>query len=295
MPNKIDKPGVYAEDIHRDEYHQDPVAEISLSRSIALKLVDRSPLHAWYDHPRLNANYEYETDDKYSLGTAAHRVILGKGQELAVCGESDWRKADAKLFKQTALDQGHIPLLPSQYETVMNAFASIQPQLADLGLADAVFSKKHGTSEAVVVSHDPTAGYMRMMADRLLPSGAILDIKFTGVEVSAATLAKHCAQMQYEFQQAFYERVIGNLYEELRGNLDFTFIFIENKPPFAVMPVKLPADALNKGRAKVAEACTIWARCKRQKEWPSFSKLGVQRLEYPAWSTAEYVDAEADQ
>jgi len=74
MTNRITEPGIY--DIPETDYHADPIAEPSLSSSIAKILLARSPRHAWANHPRLNPNQEPETRREFDFGSAAHAMLL---------------------------------------------------------------------------------------------------------------------------------------------------------------------------------------------------------------------------
>ena len=67
----INTPGIY--EIPATEYHADPCPEPSLSASVARTLIDRSPLHAWMQHPRMAGQQDRESQaTRMSLGTAAH-------------------------------------------------------------------------------------------------------------------------------------------------------------------------------------------------------------------------------
>ncbi|WP_242401117.1 hypothetical protein [Acetobacter okinawensis] len=48
----ITTPGIY--DLPEAQYHADPCPTPSLSNSVARILLDESPMHAHFSHPRLN-------------------------------------------------------------------------------------------------------------------------------------------------------------------------------------------------------------------------------------------------
>ncbi len=50
-------------------YFADPAAQPSLTQSIAKILIEKSPLHAWHEHPRLGGKPD-EPDDTYSSARA---------------------------------------------------------------------------------------------------------------------------------------------------------------------------------------------------------------------------------
>jgi hypothetical protein len=65
--------------ISADAYHADPAPAPSLSSSIAKTILHQTPRHAWFEHPRLNPNFEPKDDSKFDLGSVAHELLLGKG------------------------------------------------------------------------------------------------------------------------------------------------------------------------------------------------------------------------
>ena len=283
----ITKPGFYRDFAIRAEYHNDPCPEPSLSRSVAKTILTRTPYHAWYEHPRLNPEYEYVSEDKFDIGTAAHAILLKAGDEIKVIDADSYRSKDARLERDTARQMGMIPLLPEQYERAEEAAISVRNQLGNFGLEYVL----NGDSEVVCAGMDPEAGWVRCMFDKIAQEEAF-DFKFTAIQINHDNLARHCAQMQYEFQQCFYERVAGTVADQMPPK-DFTFIFVENKPPYAVLPVKLPPDAIAKGRANVDRACRLWAAAKKNAKWPMFEGE-IPRLEYPAYSVAAWADLQEE-
>jgi hypothetical protein len=90
----ITEPGLY-EGVPETVYHADPVEPgPSLSSSIAKLLVTRSPRHAWHEHPRLRKAkaLEVEAPSKaMDIGTAAHKLILGRGRDIVEITADDYR------------------------------------------------------------------------------------------------------------------------------------------------------------------------------------------------------------
>jgi hypothetical protein len=65
-------------------------------------LVDRSPWHAMWNHPRLNPAHEPKQQDNFDIGSAFHTMMLGKGAEIEVFDFDDWRTKDAKEARSAA-------------------------------------------------------------------------------------------------------------------------------------------------------------------------------------------------
>lgn len=284
----IEKPGIYAGMLDT-QYHADPCPEPSLSRSLVSLLVERTPRHAWQGHPRLNPNYaeENEEEEKFNLGSAFHTALLSRGAKIHVVDAADWRTNAAKAERADARARGETPLLVSQAERVMAMVEAVREQLPDFGLGH-LFTADAGLAEQVVAWNDPVAGWCRCMLDWMdKDTFTVTDLKSTSLAINAATLGRHCSNMLYEVQQAFYSDGVTQLLPDLKGRLKFRFLFVEDKPPFAIMPVILPGDAIAKGEEYVRRAKHLWAASKASNKWPRFSGTDVA-VEYPPWATAEF-------
>lgn len=282
----ITAPGLYADPAIRAAYHSDPLPEPSLSRSVARIIANRTPAHARIAHPRLNPDYQPYEASKFDLGSAAHALILKEGAAIEVIDAADWRTNAAKDARDYARAAGKTPMLRHQYEETVACVDEVRAQLPAFGLGD-ILSPEHGQSEVVAAWNDPVAGWCRVMFDRLMSDLTIWDFKFTGIELTDESLSRHMAGMGYEFQHAFYERGIENLYPDLKGRVKFGFVFCEIKPPFAILPVRLSNAAVAKGRAGVQVACERWAMAKATEVWPAYEG-DVRVIEYPPWSIAEW-------
>src|SRR5262245_60670140 len=115
--------------ISADAYHIDPCPSPSLSASIAKLLSSRTPLHAWYAHPRLNPAYEVDTDQKFDIGTACHSLILNDPRIFHIVDADDWRTKDAKAQRDEARAAGKVPLLALQWKRVNDMCLSARTQL----------------------------------------------------------------------------------------------------------------------------------------------------------------------
>ncbi len=98
-------------DVAAARYHADPCVKPSLSSSIAKILLEKTPRHAWYAHPRLNPDFAANTDTKFDLGSVVHELMLGKGVGYAVIKAADYRAKTAQAARQAAREEGKVPLL----------------------------------------------------------------------------------------------------------------------------------------------------------------------------------------
>src|SRR5262252_290299 len=111
---RVKKPGFY--DLAHRDYFADPCPKPSLTQSHVKLLLERSPKHAWYEHPRLNTDYKEEDDRTFDLGNTVHALIFGGGRELAVLPYADWRTHDARDARALAIKEGRIPVLGRVFE-----------------------------------------------------------------------------------------------------------------------------------------------------------------------------------
>lgn len=103
------EPGMYP-DISDHDYHADP----ALSSTGAKALIECPAIYReQIDNP--------VTKDAYDFGHVAHRLLLGKGSEIAVypvdClgANGAVSTAAAKEFAKTAREQGRVPIKPDDY------------------------------------------------------------------------------------------------------------------------------------------------------------------------------------
>ena len=60
------KQGIFT--MSEEMYHSDKIgSEITLSNSIAKIIIQQSPQHAWYAHPRLNPRHQSVDSDRFDL------------------------------------------------------------------------------------------------------------------------------------------------------------------------------------------------------------------------------------
>ncbi len=78
---KVTVPGIYQ--MTKDEYMADPCPEPSLSHSLAVKMLQESPLHAWSSSRRLNPNWKERRTEEMNHGQALHSLFL-EGADIMV-------------------------------------------------------------------------------------------------------------------------------------------------------------------------------------------------------------------
>ncbi len=283
-------------DVTASAYHADPAPEPSMSSSIAKVLLDQSPRHAWLQHPRLNVDIPAESDPTRAkeIGTAVHKLALGRGGEVVVIDAADFKGGAAKTARAAAYAAGSCPILKPDYEQAQAIAEAVASQLAQIGDCEGFAA---AAPEVVGISHDPTGAWLRCMIDKLeeRENGAILwDLKTGDTSAEPSTLGRRIANMGYEVQAALYERVVSTIRPDLAGRLRFRWVFVENEAPHLITVAELDNAGLEIGRKKVAAALALWNRCRRENDWPGYP-ASVVIAEYPpfaesAWLAREIAD-----
>lgn len=276
MSARIEKPGIY--DMPEAVYHADPCIEPSLSNSIARILLDQSPMHARYAHPRLNLKREpFEVTAAMDFGTALHKLLLGKGASIIEVKADAYRSAAAKEARDIARETGSVPLLTEAHDRVHECAGAVLEQMKQREDCAEFFAA--GRSEAVMIWKKDGI-WCRGMVDRLPddPKAPIFDVKGTGLSANPIEWDRRMVK-EYRTQDRFYAQ--GS--KILRGvdPQPMRFVVAEMKAPFAVS-VLTPAPTLRSlAEDDVARAQTLWGDCLKRNEWPGYPHTA--HIEAPNW------------
>lgn len=283
MTVKFTGPGLY--DISSDDYHADLLSPTpSLSSTIAKKLLAQSPLHAWTASPRLNPDYISKDSKTFDIGRAAHRAILGKGEDfvaipeavLAANGAASTK--EAKAFIAEAREAGLTPLKADEVAAVERMAQAIIPQLS----ANGIRISPHRSEVVAVAEID---GVMcRAMIDNapIDPKLPLYDLK-TCEDASPEACRAACRRYRYDLSAAHYTDVWKAVTNETR---DFLFVFIEKTNPNAICIIGLDGQVMEAARVDAARSREIWRICNRDNHWPGYP-AGVHRVGYPEFHFAQ--------
>lgn len=284
----ITKPGIYT-DMAAADYHADPAPAPSLSQSLAKILLAKSPLHAWHAHPRLNPDYVHDDDTKFDIGNIAHKMLLGRGKEIAVLeGFNDWRKDAAKEAREAAAKVGKIAVLGKTAARADRMVNAARAQLELRGLGD-LFGAD-GDSEVVVAWQEGPI-WLRQMIDWLSDDRLIFaDYKTTDESAAPAALARKMVNDGWHIQAAMGERGL-DLVTGTGGRRKFLFVVQEATVPYALNVVEVGADPLVMGRKMLDAAVNTWTRCMRADRFPGYP-LDIVTPEFPGWAEQQWLDRE---
>jgi hypothetical protein len=271
------------------DYHGDKLApRPSLSSTLARKLF-LSPLHAWTASPRLNPDWQPEEKAEFDLGRAAHRAVLGRGDDYAAIPEELLAKngyASTKAAKKWIEEQraaGVTPLSAEAMAMVETMAAKCRERLALVGIK----LNPERSELAAIGERDDCA--IRCMADNAPRNSPwLIDFK-TARDASPDGAIRAVTTLGYDLQAAHYEDTWEAATGERRRML---FIFQEKTPPFEVGIYELhqgddEADWMTNARDKAKQARRIWADCLRRNDWPGFpAAIGV--LGAPGYYSAKW-------
>lgn len=269
----VTEPGVY--DLPNDEYQDDPVPGGSLSSTGAKRLLP----------PSCPARFRYlqthrETKHEFDIGHAAHRLVLGAGEPLAVVEAADWRTKAAKEQRDAARADGRVPILAEEYARVQEMAAALREH----PVAAALFHPKHGKPEQSLFWVDDESGIWRRARLDWLPNPGgrmiVADYK-TCASAAPAAVRRAVEAYGYHQQAAWYLDGIAAL--KLADDAAFLFVFQETAPPHLVTVVELDFDALLVGRAKNRQAIDVYTQCVASGRWPGYGD-DIELISLPPWA-----------
>jgi hypothetical protein len=276
-----------------EEYHKDPCETPSLSSSTAKKLVSESPLHAWTDHPKYGEQEgddeaEASTDEEkkaFENGKLVHRLLLGKGEELVVVDAKDWRTNAAKAERDEAKAAGKLPVLIGRLDELTDIVEHLRERCRSYGY------EFRGESEVPIEWYEQGAAgpvLCRSMLDHVfVDDGVIWDVK-TCRSANPKKIARSFVENGYDIQWRAYIRALERLRPKLTGRVEFTFLFMEIKPPFAVTPIDPPGDACEIGKRRWQRAVSLWERGLVKNHWPSYVDA-LHVFELPRYVVLEHL------
>lgn len=256
-------------DIPEAEYHADPCERASLSSSVAAILCDRSPLHAWAAHPRLNPDYKPETATHFDIGSVAHDLLL-KGDGVAeVLDYDDWRKKEAQVFRDEARAAGKVPILRRQYDACQAMIEALRRQLGQSSKTSGLFDRTGGF-EKTITWEDDGGVPCRSRLDWIAEDGAVIVDYKTAENANPDIWGRTMTRLGCDVQAAFYTRGVM----KATGRSDparFLFVVQEKSPPHALSVIGLEPHLMTIAEKKVLYALELWRECIDTNTWPGYS------------------------
>lgn len=291
-------------DVHDAVYRADPCAERSLTQSIAKTLLTLTPAHA--RHMRA------EPTTKFDIGHIAHRLLLGRGRELVPMAFDDWRTKAAREAREEAEAVGQLAVLEKDYATgdqmTEAAFRQLivdRPYAADWDTDDTdppraevvAIARVDGPIHEFMGDGGPSLDppvighhWLRALIDWLPSLTRVWDLKTSSMSCARATAV---SLPDWCIQAAMHERILNLIDPDNAGRREHRFVVQENFEPYALQVVRLTEAHMTIGRAQIARAEAIWARCMATGEWPAYP-IEDATPEYPAWKMAQVIEGQTD-
>jgi hypothetical protein len=263
---RLRTPGVYV--IPSRFYHADPAPIPSLSHSIARVILDSSPMHARWKHPRLTPEPppKHEPTKSMDDGTILHKLILGRGEDFEIIDAADWRTNAAKAAFKAARAIGKVPVLAHHLESLMACANAVLAQMRAHPACAEFFEP--GQSEATMLWREGPV-WCRSLVDRIpdREGAPLYDLKSTQRSAAPEEFGRTLERM-YATQNAFYSRGAQAV---LPGPpREFRFIVFETSAPFAVSVLVCGASLLEIAERDIKRAVMSFAKCQILGDWPGY-------------------------
>jgi hypothetical protein len=266
----VDSPGLY--DIPESAYHADPVPGGSMSSTQARHILSPG-CPAIVDYERTHPTHR----DVFDVGTAAHKLVLGKGGELREIPADDWRGKPAKEARDQARAEGATALLSKD----MRAVEAMAGAVLQHPTAGRLFTPGGFLPERSIFWQTDGV-WCRAMCDALILDSVrplVVDLK-TAPSVDLPHIRKAIANFGYHQQAAHYLEGVESLGFDEVG---FLFVFVAKEPPHLVRVVELDYAALTEGAHLNAKARDLFATCQAAGNWPGYPE-DISLITLPPWA-----------
>jgi hypothetical protein len=276
------------EGISHDEYHFDPCARPSLSSSIAGIIVEKSPLHAWWAHPRLGGT-PGSSSQATERGSILHKLLLGRGQEIVTVAARDWRTDKAKAQREAIRADDKIPVLEDAMKEYERVAGIMRQRIADHG----ILFKRENTEVTIVWESEGVL--CRGRFDHWTPEMFVIDDLKTCETAEPLRVGTSMVTYGADIQRAAYVDALETIFPEAVGRASMRFIYAEVEAPWDVVVVDPPGTMRELGERKWKRAKERWGKClaagTSEEHWPGYSRVPI-RPEAPAWAIAKDMESE---
>lgn len=275
-------PGLYT--MTAEQYHADPCPRPSLSAGGLAILLESTPFHAWYRHPKLGAGAQ-EFTRKTEIGSATHRLVLDAGPEVQVIQADSYRSKDAREQQAAAEAVGRLPILTDDY-AVAQAIAKPLRQATE----DYLGAKIVDCLREVVIVWMDGEFWRRAMIDAMTPDlRKMLDLKTTRGSAAPHSSVQRIFDGGYHLQDAHYTRGADTIDLEGRGRRSFGYLFAEVDAPHCIgPPIELSEGARTIARDQWSVGSTLWDSCLKHDYWPSYDGE-THVAECPPWVEQRWI------
>ena len=308
VADKLDKPPEIPTcgliDLAAKWYYADPCETPSLNQSLAKKLLETSPEHVFYAHPKLGAGVKRDGDASAALkgGVAVHELLLG-GDRIVKSPYDIWNTKISKKWKADVIRRGKIPMKEKDLKPLQEAADALRSKLAKRNVvlgAPPAQTEVSAFWPAPVDNPDgegpPHFVQCRARLDELIVEAGeravITDVKMC-IDANPIAIEKSIENFHYGLQRSAYVEAIETVFPELAGKVDYVWIFCEWKPPFGVTVARANGELIMVGDMRWRRAKMIWERCLRTGEWPGYDARDCVSVGVPPWAMTRELEADA--
>lgn len=260
------------------EYHGDPCERPSLNQSIAKRIVRECPLVGWQFHPKLGKTQldqdEADRETKATLaGKVIHKLLLGRGPDIAVLDFGDFRTNRAKDARDEAKAAGQLPVLTTHFSEFELTAGIMRDKLEARGI---VFDGRSEVAFEFLEDGERGPVVCRARMDHInLDRPLIIDPK-----TIRSAHPDACAQQIYDFgydiQFAAYTNCIAKYLDCDPEDVEYLIPFMEIEPPYLITPIdfrKCP-DYREIGRKNWSRAVFEWEQALATNLWAEYVPAG---------------------
>lgn len=252
-------------------YHADPCVVPSLNSGIVRTLCEKTPAHAWLQHPRLGGKAREQTD-AMAFGAYLHALMARDVSEFDVGDYNDFKSKDARAWRDEVKRAGRVPILQRVADEA-GYIADTLVMRAAKGCTNTPFASNAQSEVTAIWQEDEI--WLRARFDRLVvDAGSYADLwdwKTTSGGLSERELQRTIISYGYHIQAAHYLRGLEACMPHMRGRCSFIFAFVETEPPYCVRRVVLSPELLKHGQRELARGIALWRECMATNTWPGYA------------------------
>lgn len=260
-----------------------------LSQTTINWIVNNSLLHAWWNHPVLNPQYEPEVSKLIDIGQICHARILRGEDVTVVLDYNDYRSTAAQEARDQARRQGKWPILKKDVERVDDIVEATFLQLGSHRDMKGAF--RDGDTEVHFGWKDrETQIDCKARLDFLSSDHRkILDLKCTSGSAHPEMVSKRILQNGYDVQGCFYIEAVEDFYN-ITG-VEFFLVTIETNPPYGLSVCGLDPGIKWLGQKKIELAKKLWKEALEKQLWSGYP-LQTCWATLPAWAEKAWIEKE---
>lgn len=274
------RPPCWIDDMPEDVYRADPCERPSLTQSLANVLLSRSPWHAWRERSTPSESTEAQNE-----GTIVHALVFGGDDRIVVLDVADYRTKAAREHRDSAIQEGRIPVKKSAWDELKAQADTIRAALHSM---DPGFELRKAKAGRVAI-WEQDGVLCRGRVDCMVGS-SIYELK-TIERATDDSIERAIRDHGYHVQRAAYVSAAETIDPTMAGRIDYVLVFAE-KETGQVVPVEMSGDLAELGFRRWRRAVDAWGRCLRAGRWPGYANGEPRRIGCNEWALARDQDEE---